>query len=193
MRISWVWLTVVACGPGTEETRSGTAADTDSTDTCLTEPCSPTDTETLDTTPSDTDTGTPPGDGTALAVRFSIEADLAARMTEEPSGPFWGEVYRAEDVSLFGPDNGAVALGAIEISDLILAPDGSSTAVLFRLEPVPPIEIAILGFVDTDDNADPSAPDPDADDPVTLPTRNQFTLQLGVETEVTVVFGLLNP
>ena len=52
--------------------------------------------------------------------------------------------------------------------------------------------MVILGFLDSDANANPDSPGPDQRDPVTLPGKNRTDLVAG-STDVTVFFGLLNP
>lgn len=131
--------------------------------------------------------------GATLRVTFSIAPNLVDQLDGPPEGPFIGEVYRADDVGPLGPDDGAVALGDIEIDLLVLPEDGLSTEVLFELQPVPPLSITILGFVDTDGNMDEANPEPDQGDPVTLPNDNTFDLLPDVVNTVDVHFGLLNP
>lgn len=145
------------------------------------------------TTPptSTADTG-PVGEGT-LAITFAIDPDYVPYMDEEPVGPFWGDVYLSDDVSSIGPDPGATALAAIAVALVDLPRDGTATAVLATTVPLPAVEVAILGFQDSDDNADPGAPDPDDADPVTLPHQNRFQVVADAETTVQVYFGLLNP
>jgi hypothetical protein len=65
--------------------------------------------------------------------------------------------------------------------------------VLFTTGALPVGEVTILGFIDSDGNADPDAPSPDAKDPVTLPSDNEFDVIGGQETTVEVYFGLINP
>jgi hypothetical protein len=132
--------------------------------------------------------------GTSLAVTFAIDPDVAESMDDPPVGMFYGQVFRADDVGPLGPSNDAEELGTIT-ADLDLPLDGSATGILFELTPVPAVEIAILGFVDINGNADPEDPDlgPDRGEPVTLPGDNKFDLQAEQQNVVEVFFGLLNP
>jgi hypothetical protein len=114
-------------------------------------------------------------------------------MDEAPNGTFYGSFWRGDEVSGVGPDEGAVDLGGVQIDDLSLALDGSSTAVVFTSGPLPTGEVVLLGFLDSDANTDPANPGPDAKDPVTLPSDNDFDVIDGEVTEVRVFFGLLNP
>ena len=140
-------------------------------------------------------TGTPlpatSGEGT-LALTFRIDADQMSLMDEDPVGVFYGSFWRGSEVSSLGPDDGAEDLGGIEVN-VDLRPDGGPTGVLFTSGPLPAEEIVVLGFLDTDGNADPAAPEPDAKDPVTLPNDNDFDVVGDAETTVEVFFGLLNP
>lgn len=142
-----------------------------------------------DTTSTDS---SPPTDGT-IAIRFQIDTDWMAEMDEEPIGPFWGSIYDAYDVDNTGPYEGVEALGNIEVASVDMTDSGGPTAVLWTSGPIENERIAILGFVDSDGNADPEAPDPDAKDPVTLPNDNKFFIAYGAETEITVWFKFLNP
>ena len=158
--------------------------------------------ETEDTGPTttpDTDDTDPPTGSTeegvfTLAVRFAIDPDYVPSMDEPPVGRFWGDVYRTSEVSGIGPNPDAEALIGISVLDDITLPeDGSPTDVLITVEATGPNSITILGFLDSDANADVAGPGPDDKDPVTLPGDNAFDVTLGAETEVTVFFGLLNP
>lgn len=181
---------LLACAGKTPEPGDTGDAPTSTTDT--TDPCRSADCSSTDTVDTDTGNTTVEG-GASLLVTFSIKANLIGNMDEPAQGAFYGEVFRTEDVNLFGPVDGAVALGEIEIADLVLPEDGSATDVLFTLSPVPPLDVTILGFLDSDGNSDPGDPGPDNNDPVTLPNQNAFQLQPDVENVVEVVFGLLNP
>lgn len=139
------------------------------------------------------DTG-PVGEGT-LALTFSMDPDYIDAMPEgeEPVGPFWGEFWRSDEVTSVGPDADAESLGDITVETVDLRPSGDPTTVLFTSDTLPAIEVCILGFLDSDGNADPDSPDPDDKDPVTLPSDNRFDVVADSETTVSVYFGLLNP
>ena len=69
---------------------------------------------------------------------------------------------------------------------------GDATDVLLETEEITAVSVVILGFLDSDANANPDSPGPDQRDPVTLPGKNRTDLVAG-STDVTVFFGLLNP
>jgi len=138
------------------------------------------------------DTGHAGSGAGTLALSFAIHEDWHAALDEPGVGPFWGSFYYSEEVSSFGPDDGAEDLGSIYVDEVDLV-DGSATATLFTSEPLPADWITVLGFVDTDGNADAESPDPDSGDPVTVPYENEFLVAEDTETEAQVFFGLLNP
>jgi len=140
----------------------------------------------------DTDVQTPePGFGT-LAASFGIDSDWRDNMDEPATGPFWGSVYNADEVSAIGPDEGAEALANLYVASVDLTGD-LSTAVLVTTEELPEGWVTILGFMDSDGNAIVDDEDPDSKDPVTLPGQNEFEVIRDVESEVEIFFGLLNP
>ena len=100
----------------------------------------------------------------------------------------WGD-----EVSSIGPEEGAEALADLYVENVILPTDGSPTEVLLQLEDLPVTEVVVLGFLDSDGNADPADPSPDSKDPVTLPSDNDFDVIGGEQTEVSIFFGFLNP
>lgn len=131
------------------------------------------------------------GEGT-LALTFALDPDYMAIMEEEPVGTFYGSFWRDEDVSSIGPAEGAEDLGGIRVEGIDLRPDGGPTSVLFTSGPLSG-SVVVLGFLDSDANADPDDPSPDDKDPVTLPADNEFEVVPGQETTVEVFFGFLNP
>lgn len=144
--------------------------------------------------------GTDGADGTAdvdqpvtgrLALTFAIDPDYRDLMQEEAIGPFWGSFYDADDVTGAGPNDGAEAIGSITVEEVDVR--GEATAVLFTSDDLTAVKVTVLGFLDSDGNADPDSPDPDEKDPVTLPAENEFRLVEGETTEVEVFFGLLRP
>ena len=151
-------------------------------------------------TPSDgADTGagqaaaeTTPAEG-ALALTFAMDTDYMDLMQEEPTGSFHGAFWRGDEVSSIGPEDGAESLGSIFVEGIVLPADGSPTTILFTQEGLPAEEVVVLGFLDSDGNADPEDPSPDAKDPVTLPSDNDFDVIGGETTEARVFFGFLNP
>ena len=152
-------------------------------------------TSTFTATPTSTATATQTplsGVGT-LALTFRIDTDWMDAMSEPAVGPVWGDLFLGSDVTNLGPNAGAEAVGSVYIEQVDLTPGGGPTAILITTEPLPAGEVAFLGFMDSDGNADPDAPGPDRKDPVTFPADNRFTVRPDQETTVEVFFGLLNP
>ena len=127
-----------------------------------------------------------------LELRFAIDADWHASMDEPALGDFTGSFWNKDDVTGLGPDPDAVDLGAIFVGGVDLR-EGDATDFVFTSEPLEADSVVVLGFLDTDGNRDLDNPDPDDDDPVTLPSDNAFHIVDGETTQVTVFFGLLNP
>ena len=143
----------------------------------------------------DGDTAPAPTEGT-LALRFAIDADYAAQLAdigEAPRGTFYGSFWRGDEVTGTGPVDGATDLGAIEVAGIDLSPDGAASEVLFTSGALPVGEVVVLGFLDTDANSTAADRGPDAKDPVTLPSDNDFDVVGDETTEARVFFGLLNP
>ena len=128
----------------------------------------------------------------SLTLGFEIDADWYASMDEPASGPFWGSVFRSEDVTALGPDDGAESVAGVDVAWVDLE-DGQPTEALITVDDIAPGYVVVLGFMDSDGNADPDAPGPDDDDPVTLPADNEFLIEPGQTTTGNVNFGLLNP
>jgi hypothetical protein len=138
------------------------------------------------------DGGAAAGPGT-LSLSFGIDLDYRDVMEEPAVGPFWGTVYRAEDVSGVGPADGAEGLADVYVEVVDLSGEGGASEALFETGPLEPGEVVILGFLDSDGNAEAGAPDPDDRDPVTLPADNGFTVVGDTSTAAQVWLGFLNP
>lgn len=126
-----------------------------------------------------------------LALRFDMDHDYREAMEEEAIGPFEGSFWRADQVDALGPMEGAEDLGGISVAEVDLT--GEATDVLFTSMDLPPVEVVVLGFIDSDLNAADGDGGPDKKDPVTLPNENRFQVVSGAESEVTVYFGFLHP
>ena len=133
-----------------------------------------------------------PQEGTLL-FRFAMDVDYMAEMQEAAEGKFHASIYLGDEVSSIGPEEGAESLANVFVENVILPTDGSATEVLLVVPNLPADEVVVLGFLDSDDNADPDDPGPDSKDPVTLPSDNDFDVVGGEETEATIFFGFLNP
>jgi len=139
--------------------------------------------------PSDTGEATPTGQ---IAIRMSIDPDLVDVMNEPAWGVFYGQIFNAEEVDALGPKAGATELDSIEhelnLDDGVEASDIFHTSVPLAVE-----EVVVLGFLDSDENADESDMGPDGGDPVTLPAQNSFDVTFGAVSAVTVELGMLYP
>lgn len=145
------------------------------------------DSTTDDSVPADTD----PGVG-ILALTFNIDEDHRAVMEEPCVGSFYGTIWRGDEVTGAGPDDGAVGLEDVFVETVDLT-SGGPTTVLYTTGELPGIEVVILGFLDSDANSTEEGRRPDNKDPVTLPNDNDFDVVADTTTEAEVYFGLLNP
>ena len=140
----------------------------------------------------DTGGGEPAATTGTLALSFAIDADYAEAMDEPPVGRFWATIWKGEEVDNLGPMEGAEGLEDVYLDALDLPVDGTATEVLYTTGPLSG-EVVVLGFLDSDGNADPDDADPDSGDPVTLPHQDRFTVVNGAETTVEVYFGFVYP
>ncbi|MFM2161749.1 MAG: hypothetical protein RLZZ383_1261 [Pseudomonadota bacterium] len=162
--------------------------------------CAPSGNSDADTaeTGADTATGsdTPTATTGTLAVRFRIDDDWGDAVLadgESLLGNYWGDFYLSDDVTGIGPNEGASALASVQATDVDLTDYVNGTEVLLTLADLPAGYVTALGFFDSDGNADPSSPNPDSGDPVTLPNENEFEVIGGETTEATIYFGFRNP
>ena len=116
------------------------------------------------------------GKGT-LSFQFAMDTDYMAAM----------------DITGVGPVEGAVSLASLDVENITLPSDGSSTEIMITIPDLPVTEVVALGFLDSDGNADLSHPNPDAKDPVTLPSDNDFDVVEDEDTTARIYFAFLNP
>ena len=128
-----------------------------------------------------------------LAISFGIDEHWRDGMDEPAVGPFWGTIYRSEQVTAAGPDDGAEELGSVHVETVDLTGDTLSTDVVFHSGDLPAGWVTILGFLDSDGNSTEEDRGPDARDPVTLPNRNEFEVLSDVESPAQIWFSFLNP
>lgn len=125
--------------------------------------------------------------------RFLVTFDAAPirgnpNLDGELRGPIRGQVYRAEDVRLTGPIDGAQALGSFEFADIDLR---ETAAGPFPLDfDLPAGDYQFLGFLDVDGNA-ATTDGPDVNDPVMIPAV--ATTLSCAEQPVTLSFPILLP
>lgn len=136
------------------------------------------------TTPAKAPTG-------KATLRFDVESNVRAssKLTDALKGTVYGNVYLAEDVNLGGPIEGAKAYANI-VLEIDVAAAGPSTASI-EVPDLPENKYIFLGFFDVDGNGATSK-DPDAGDPVTMPTDdNKFDVPPNGEVDAVVKFNLV--
>ena len=131
----------------------------------------------------------------ADAGRFTLAFDASRTVRESDMladplrGTVRGSVYRAEDVTISGPRDGAEALASFRFDDVYITEGISPETYLVDAE-LPAGDYQILGFMDIDGNGEATG-DPDVGDPVTLPIGG-YAMQCA-DQPVTVEFALLLP
>jgi hypothetical protein len=131
-----------------------------------------------------------PTTGTAT-LRFTVTNTVrrSPNLKDPLNGPIYGALWKAEEVTLTGPNEGAEELASVELSGVDLSADGAVTEPLWTSPALPPGEYIFLGFYDVDDNG-ADVREPESGDPVTLPT-DKFMIQEGQTTDSTVDFDLV--
>lgn len=136
------------------------------------------------------------GSRDALSGRFRVKfnASSTVRASRNLDGPLrgnvWGDVYRASDVTITGPRDGAQAVASFHYENV----DITDAANLREYEipaDLPAGTYQLLGFMDIDGNATAMSPGPDVNDPVTIPIGS-YPLQCAVQP-ITMEFALLLP
>lgn len=124
-----------------------------------------------------------------LALSFRMDAAYLGTFDdgEDAIGPFYGSIYRGEDVTGIGPDEGAEPLADIEVVELDLREDGGPSPVLWVSGPLPACTVSVLGCLDSDANGC------DAGDMVTMPNDNFAGVSPDAETAFEVFLGIRNP
>lgn len=125
-------------------------------------------------------------------VRFDASSTVrgSALLTSPLMGHVWGDIYRASDVTITGPNDGAVAVASFHFENVDVR-DGTSATTYDIPELLPGGDYQILGFMDIDGNADPASPGPDEGDPVFIPIGG-YPLRCADEP-ITVESALLLP
>ncbi len=133
---------------------------------------------------------------TALRGRARLRFSASSTVRTSPAqhgplrGPVWFDVYRAEDVTIVGPNAGARPVTSFHVERVDLT-DASQQPEFELPDELSAGTYQILGFMDTNGNADPMNPNPDAGDPVTLPI-GAYNVQCAQQT-LQVEFALLLP
>ncbi len=135
------------------------------------------------------------GSTDAIRGRFRVRFDASPTvresdlLTDPLRGNVWGSVFRAEDVTLAGPIDGAMPVANFEFADVDATVPGEGMEYVIDTE-LPRGTYQLLGFMDIDGNGAETT-DPDEGDPVTLPIGG-FDLECA-EQPIVVEFALLLP
>lgn len=131
-----------------------------------------------------------PSPAGTVQFRFSVASmvKMSPNLRDPLQGTIYGNVFLQEDVGFDGPRQGAPELGDVEVVVDLRSVETSEE--VFTSEKLPPGKYVFLGFFDVDGNGAESK-DPDAGDPVTLPSTNKFEIVDGVESKRAVLFELL--
>ena len=132
--------------------------------------------------------GNDPG---TVELSFSVARGVRRNpnLEDEFLGSVYGSIFRRADVTVTGPMDGAETFGNVEVTNVDLREDEVSMQVWLS-EPLPPDDYVFLGFYDIDGNGAESR-DPDAGDPVTIPTANEFDIRADEGIGLKVRFDLL--
>ncbi|MBM4367777.1 MAG: hypothetical protein FJ102_16310 [Deltaproteobacteria bacterium] len=121
-----------------------------------------------------------------LQLSFQMDDDLIEGMDEPPAGVFRGSIYREDDATAVGMNDGAESLVDFESSSLDLSDGGGPSAVAWTSEPLEPQTLWVLGCLDSDAN------DCECGDPITVPNDNKFAVVPG-DNALTIRMELLHP
>ena len=108
------------------------------------------------------------------------------------TGPIWGSIFRAEDVTIVGPKSGAEAVADFHFDNVDISDRDNGSPNTYLIDTALPAgKYQILGFMDIDGNADVDSPHPDKNDPVMIPIGG-YTLTC-IEQPTQIEFAILNP
>lgn len=133
----------------------------------------------------------------ALAGRFHLRFDASGTVRSSPNlteplrGPVWGDIYRASDVTIAGPREGARPAGQFHFPLVDLTSGPSTEEFVVEGEFAAGVEYQILGFMDVDGNAVEGDAGPDDYDPVFIPIGG-YPMDCA-DQHVVVEFALLLP
>jgi hypothetical protein len=127
----------------------------------------------------------------ALTLTFSASETVRSspNLVDPLAGVIYGSIYRLAEVGVTGPREGAEAVADVEVADVDHTVDTESAAAWSEAPPAPDFYV-FLGFFDVDGNHAGSF-EPDAGDPVTLATSNDFEVVEGEALDVVVQFDLV--
>ncbi len=121
-----------------------------------------------------------------LQLRFQMDDDLIEGMDEPPIGLFHGSIYREDDATAIGMNDGAESLVDFASSSLDLSNGGGPSEAAWTSDPLDPQTLWILGCLDSDAN------DCECGDPITVPNDNKFAVVPG-DNALTIRMELLHP
>lgn len=127
-----------------------------------------------------------------LHLKFRMSSTVANdRSKDGPlEGRVVGAIYRASDVTITGPNDGAVPVADFDLPFVEM--EAYESVETYEI----PVDLSagdyqILGFMDIDGNASATAPEPDVHDPVFIPI-GAYTLECAAQV-VDVEFAILLP
>jgi len=128
------------------------------------------------------ETGSPIDSG-RLALRYTISPALVEQMAEPARGVFYGQIFDAQ--------TGDTLLDSVEhhldLGDGIIPTDLLHTTVPFTVS-----EVVVMGFLDSDANAEQTGMGQDAGDPVARAEDNHLAVIIDATIAVTVTLGTLH-
>lgn len=125
------------------------------------------------------------------SLRFSVSNTVRRdrNLTDPLVGTIHGAIFRAAQVTVTGPIEGAESLEGVLATNVDLTKEDQISEVLHTTIALVPETYTFLGFFDVDGNGDESE-SPDAGDPVTLPI-NKFEVKAGATVPVVIPFDLV--
>ncbi|MCR9104242.1 MAG: hypothetical protein NXI15_03050 [Gammaproteobacteria bacterium] len=151
--------------------------------------------------PQDWDAARPTCDelGSATALEGSFELRFNASSTVRRSanldgplrGTVIGSIYRAEDVTITGPNEGARSVADFRFADVDVTSEAGSPQSYSIPATLSAGQYQILGFMDIDGNEAFTGGSPDVNDPVMIPI-GAYAMECALQP-VTVEFAILLP
>ena len=118
--------------------------------------------------PTCADVGSKAATSGRFAITFDPSTTVRGSDLKAPlQGTVYGSIYKATDVKITGPVDGAQPVASIRVPNVDVR-NGPSKPVVIDAK-LPAGNYQILGFLDIDGNADPKDPGPDTGDPVMIP------------------------
>ena len=127
----------------------------------------------------------------SVSMAFSVSNGVkqSPNLMDPLKGTIYGSLYKQEDVTVTGPIDGAMEVASVQVADVDLT-SADVSAATWSGKDIPEGSYTFLGFYDLDGNGGMTF-EPDAGDPVTLPSANKFDVTSGQETTLTATFDIL--